>query len=131
MAQQELLQGVGLRPAQGAPRGIVGVVDDEHLGPVCDMLLQLLQGDAVAVAVGEAHRHGPAAGGLDDGGIRDPGRLQIHDLIPGIDEGADRQVDGELAAGGDHDAFGGIVAAVLFSFFTIRSRSSGSPAPTV
>ena len=118
MVEQKLLDGVRLLPGEHLSGGVVGVVDDEHFGLFRHKLFQLLQRDFVVGRQRETHRDRGGGGGLDDGGVGHPAGLQVHDLIPGVHQAPDGQIDGKLSAGGHHDPLGGVGAAVLLRQFS-------------
>ena len=89
---------------EDAAGGVVGVVDDQQPGLVGAGILQGLGGDLVVLGVIQLHLHGDAAGGLDDGFIGDPGRVQDDGLVPLIQQGLHGQVNGVFPAGGHQNA---------------------------
>ena len=59
----------------------------------------------VILLEGQLHAHGHAARRRHDRRVGDPAGVQDHDLLPlaGVDEGADRLIDGIFAAGRHED----------------------------
>ena len=86
-----------------AAGGVGGEVQHERLGLGRDCLLDRLGGDGESV-LGEArHGHRHAVGQRDAGRVADIARFVVNDLIAGIDDGPQRDVERLADADADED----------------------------
>ena len=95
-----------------AAGGVGGEGQHQHLGPGGNGGAQLLGGEAELILRLQLHIHRGAAGHGGQGSVAHEGGHGHDDLVPGIEQAAQGQVDGLTAAHGDHDLVGKIVVQV-------------------
>ena len=97
--------------AQRRAGGVVGVVEDDGLGPGRDGRAELRLGDAELVPALRLDGDGHAVSEGDEGAVRDVAGLVVDDLVAGIGDGADGEVERLADADGDEDFIGRVVHA--------------------
>ena len=86
-----------------AAGGVGGEVQHERLGLGRDCLLDRLGGDGESVLSEARHGHRHAVGQRDAGRVADIARFVVNDLIAGIDDGPQRDVERLADADADED----------------------------
>ena len=109
---QHLGDGLQVPALHDAAGGVAGEGEHEGLGAWGDGRLQLLRGEAEAVLRRQLHIDGDAAGHLSERPVAHEGGHGDDDLVPGIHQDPDRQVDGLTAAHSDQDLVGVVVFQV-------------------
>ena len=102
--------------AQGGAGGVVGIIEDDGLGLGRDGRAELRLGDAELVLALRLDGDGHAVREGDQGAVRDVAGLVINDLVAGVGDGADGEVEGFADADGDQDFIGRVVHAAEFLF---------------
>ena len=109
---------IHLAARQHAAGGVARAVDHDGFGLGRQVLAQNLFCHQEVFIAGQADVHGDRAIQAHDRVVADPGRFQDHDLIAGIDQRGDGEVERPFAAGGDDDLAGADLDAV----FTFQLR---------
>ena len=105
MVQRKVRYALGLLPGEDAAGGVVGIIDDQQPGAGRDHLFQRLPGNVIVLLKGQLHPHRHAPRRQHDRGVGDPAGVEDHDLLSlaGVNEGADRLIDGVFTAGRHQD----------------------------
>ena len=95
----EVGQGLDLLLCEHTARGVAGVADDHHLALIGELALQNIPGDTEIVLMLQRNGDAGRPRHLYDLLIGYPVGFQQHSLIAGLQEGHQRLIQGQLAAG--------------------------------
>ena len=98
---------------QDRPRRVVGVAQEDGLGPGRDRGLDLLSGNPELGRIGRGQRHRDTAGEGDARAIGHEARLVVDDLVAGVDDGSQGGVQALAGADGDHQLVARHIADVV------------------
>ena len=111
-APQHIGNGLQIGAAHDAAGGVGGEGQHQHLGLGGDGRLELLGGETELVLRLQLHIHRHAARHLGEGAVAHERGHGHDDLVAGIEQTAQGQVDGLAAAHGDQDLLGVVVVQV-------------------